>query len=316
MGSLLLALPVFMFQVRHARCGLSWANGCCSIISRESRLLSVLYPPLWSSVQARVSPVSGGTWVRYKASLDSMTTTSIATLRVVSVSSVATAPCLTFEREDILFSTLYWRVDADSLHTTNHLYYPLPFLYLAGVVLAAMNVSLSDALSLSFGIQQSWLAGNMTRFEMVDHFLEGTLGDEEYAERMESFLPNLNVLVTSKGKGVEVVQPASRNELVLALKQTTWIPFVTGEGVLRPNDDDNSYTTGDCPANEEDMDYDEFYLDGGFSRVLHPACEFDLWVPNTWINMLYTLNPAMTSSQVETMWTEGRNFDHPLLASQ
>jgi hypothetical protein len=181
-----------------------------------------------------------------------------------------------------------------------------------GVVLAAMNVTLGDALALGFGIQQSWLAGNMTRFEMVDHFLDGTLGDSsDYAERIDSFLPNLNVLVTSKGKGVEVVRPQSRQELMVALKQTTWIPFVTGEGVLRPQPA-NSSSTDECPAEDED----EFYLDGGFSRVLHPTCEFELWVPNDWINMLYTLNPAMTPSQVETMWNAGRNFDHPLLASQ
>ena len=154
----------------------------------------------------------------------------------------------------------------------------------------------------------------MTRFEMVDNFLEGTLGDHassDYAERIETFLPNLNVLVTSKGKGVEVVRPQSRQELVIALKQTTWIPFVTGEGVLRPHN--SSVASESCPANEEQ---DEFYLDGGFSRVLHPECEFDLWVPNTWINMLYTLNPAMSPSQVESMWDAGRNFDHPLLTSQ
>lgn len=179
------------------------------------------------------------------------------------------------------------------------------------VVLAGMNVSVSDAFGVCYDIQQSWLSGNMSRFDIVDVFLDGLLGDDAYSDRLDAFLPNLNILVTSKGKGVEVVQPQTHQQLVQALKQTTWIPFVTGEGVLRPTNKTSSSDDATCPATE-----DEFYLDGGFSRVLHPPCEFDLWVPNTWINMLYTLNPALTPDMVDILWQDGSNFDHPLLTSQ
>ena len=205
--------------------------------------------------------------------------------------------------------------------------------------MAAMNVSVTDAVALTYNIQQSWLAGNMSRFDIVDAFLQDILGssiyddtilmeeEEEYNDqqcndqqcdnfyrdsRIESFLPRLNVLVTSRGNGVKVVKPKSRAELIDALKQTTWIPFITGEGVLRPSsndlmiNDNNSNST----YNEE-----EFYLDGGFSRVLHPICEYDLRVPNTWINMIYTLHPGLKPHHVDLLWQAGRNFEHPLLAA-
>jgi hypothetical protein len=183
--------------------------------------------------------------------------------------------------------------------------------------MAAMNVSVNDAAAMAYGIQHAWLAGNMSRFDIVDYFLMDMLGEEDSYEeqRIESFLPRLKILVTSKGKGVEIVQPATRSELQYALKQTTWIPFVTGEGVMRPLENYNS-TTGSgsvesCSANNDEAD--EFYIDGGFSRVLHPICEFDLRVPNTWVNMLYTLHPGISREQVNLLWEAGQKFDHPLL---
>jgi len=201
--------------------------------------------------------------------------------------------------------------------------------------MAAMNVSVTDALSMTYDIQQKWLAGDMSRFEIVDAFLEDVLGNNDIDpldamndiavvdndDRIESFLANIHVLVTTKGNGVKVVNPTSRRELVDALKQTTWIPFVTGEGVLRPTLDElnsgNLTTIGDG-ADDDDgimrLDEQDFYLDGGFSRMLHPLCEFDLRVPNTWINILYTLNPALKPHHVDELWEAGRNFDHPLLA--
>ena len=191
-------------------------------------------------------------------------------------------------------------------------------------------MSVDDVYEKAYGIQQSWLAGNMTRFEIVEEFLQnlfeesdkednqiheiinanGTTFDDyeqqqqncsiNHSGRIEQLLPKLKILVTSRGNGVEVIQPRTRSELVAALKQTTWIPFVTGEGVMRPD-------------SEKETAMEEFYLDGGFSRVLHPECAYDLRVPNTWVNMMYTLHPGMSQGQVNELWEAGRNFDHPLL---
>lgn len=194
-------------------------------------------------------------------------------------------------------------------------------------------MSVDDVYDKAYGIQQSWLAGNMSRFDIVEEFLQNLFEEsdhddhqmpetmtannsstmDEYEQqqqgkncsihhsgRIDQLLPKLKILVTSRGNGVEVIQPRTRSELVDALKQTTWIPFVTGEGVMRPDD-----------SEQETME--EFYLDGGFSRMLHPECAYDLRVPNTWVNMMYTLHPGMSQGQVNGLWEAGRNFDHPLL---
>lgn len=197
-------------------------------------------------------------------------------------------------------------------------------------------MSVDDVYGKAYDIQQSWLAGNMTRFEIVEEFLQNLFEESYYAEndhtaelllaptlnvstiiddhelyqqpncsisqpsRIKHLLPKLNILVTSRGKGVEVIQPRSRSELIDALKRTTWIPFVTGEGVMWPD-------------SEQETALQEFYLDGGFSRMLHPSCAYDLRVPNTWVNMMYTLHPGMSQGQVNELWEAGRNFDHPLL---
>jgi hypothetical protein len=168
--------------------------------------------------------------------------------------------------------------------------------------MAAMNVSLDDATFTTYNIQQAWMAGNMSRFEIVDAFLDQVIDhSEETEEKIEHFLPKLNILVTSRGNGVKVIQPSNRQELVSALKQTTWIPFVTGEGVLRPS------------TVVVETENNDFYLDGGFSRMIHPVCEHDLYVPNTWVNMLHTLNPGLNRKHVDELWHSGRHFEHPLL---
>ncbi|CAB9511638.1 expressed unknown protein [Seminavis robusta] len=177
------------------------------------------------------------------------------------------------------------------------------------VVMAAMNISVGEATTMATDVQQLWMVGNITRFDIIDQFLLDVLGEDsdEGNQIIESFLPNLKILVTSRGNGVEIVQPTSRDELISALKQTTWIPFITGQGVFRAS-------TNDTCSNAEE---NEFYLDGAFSRVLHPTCEYDLLVPGTFRTLMLTLHPGLSREDVDQLWEAGRNFEHPLLlASQ
>ena len=210
--------------------------------------------------------------------------------------------------------------------------------------MAGMKMSVNDVYDKAYNIQQSWLAGNMSRFEIVEEFLQnlfeeshddvedrwtldaslsnGTTSKDHHEQDMnqncsishsnliEQLLPKINILVTSRGKGVEVIKPRSLAELTGALKQTTWIPFVTGEGVMRVEDSLQRQQQQDTAAAALQQ---EFYLDGGFSRMLHPTCAYDLRVPNTWVNMMYTLHPGMSQEQVHELWEAGRNFEHPLL---
>jgi hypothetical protein len=84
-------------------------------------------------------------------------------------------------------------------------------------------------------------------------------------------------------------------EIVGSLK-TTWIPFVTGRGVLA---DDGGH-----------------YLDGGFSRVLHPKCDHEVYVPVTWNTFIHTLNPGFDRKLVNEFWEMGQaTKGHPFTDS-
>jgi hypothetical protein len=54
------------------------------------------------------------------------------------------------------------------------------------------------------------------------------------------------------------------------------------------------------------------YLDGGFSRSIHPECEFRLDLPLTMETLLDTFNPSLTPTQVAKLYLAGQTFDHPL----
>lgn len=70
-------------------------------------------------------------------------------------------------------------------------------------------------------------------------------------------------------------------------------PFVTGWGV------------------PEDGKSGKRHLDGGFSRVLHPPCEYHLGVPLTWELAWHTLNPGLNRRLVWKFWEYGRRGNRP-----
>lgn len=219
--------------------------------------------------------------------------------------------------------------------------------------MAAMNHTLDDAVNIAGNIQQLWLNGQISRFDIVDRFLDDILQsyddhhDNENSNTSSALFlhSNLKVLVTSKGRGLEIIQATNRQELKDILKKTTWIPFVTGDGVMRSSSSDEeviettslihpSTTLNYTQTNIQNFDLeeqqqllketltnnnnivhedDDFYLDGGFSRMLHPICEHNLHVPNTLINLLYTLHPGMQRHQINSMFEAGQQYDHPLL---
>ena len=156
-----------------------------------------------------------------------------------------------------------------------------------------MNTSVDTAFDTCQDIQTLWKKGHISSFEMVNLFLDRLVPEE--TEQLQHFLPRINVLVTTASKGAEVHQPSSREDLVDLMVKTTWIPFVTGQGILK---DDN----------------DERFLDGGFSRRLHPKCQHSAFVPITWRTFIHTLNPGFGKRTAYKLFDMGQS--HSLLESQ
>lgn len=195
-----------------------------------------------------------------------------------------------------------------------------------GAVAVLMNLTLDETVDAAFTAQEMWRAGNISRFELVDHFFETMLtvnGDESSRLRdLDSILPNIKILVTSQRDGHQVRQPQNRTDLKDLLIKTTWVwvvlvlewlcclfcpstqpspifyalylvsPYLTGWGFL--------------------LEEDDIYLDGGFSRLLHPPCEFRLDLPLIWETVIHTFSPGLTRDQVGQLWRAGYRHDYSI----
>jgi hypothetical protein len=160
------------------------------------------------------------------------------------------------------------------------------------LVLAFLNTTIDETVDVCYEIEDGWMQGKLSRFNMVRHLLDRLVTASD-VDRILQMLGRLNIIVTTTSQGVEIVQPSNREELIDLLIKTTWIPVVTGKGVLQQ-------------AGER-------YLDGGFSRVLHPPCNHTVWVPTTWTTFVHSLNPGLGREAVQELWEMGKTADHPLL---
>jgi len=156
------------------------------------------------------------------------------------------------------------------------------------LLLAHLNTTVDDVFDATYDIQLRWRNGNLTRYDMVEEFLE-LLVPRHYYDLVERFLPRMNVLLTTASTGVKVSNAAvDYNELVTLLVQTTFIPKATGKGWYFEGRDG------------------ERYLDGGFSRRLHPVCDYTVRVPMTWDTTIHTLNPGFGRETAFELWEFGR----------
>jgi hypothetical protein len=140
-------------------------------------------------------------------------------------------------------------------------------------------------------IQMAWMDGTLSRYDMVNHFLDRLVAPHHVAS-VPPFFDRLRVIVTSTSQGVDATQPSNRDELVDLLVKTTWIPFVTGSRWFLEQDGDR-------------------FVDGGFSRVLHPECDHKVVVPTTWATFVHSLNPGLGKDIVYQLWEMGKAAEYP-----
>lgn len=154
------------------------------------------------------------------------------------------------------------------------------------MLLAFLKVSADDAWRAGFDVQSLWKENRLPNHAVVPTFLNRTvLPILEDDSGTLDFLPQMNFLITTNN-GVESHQAKNKEELVDLMIKTTWIPFVTGHGIL--------YQNG------------SYFLDGGFSRHLHPKCEHALHAPSTWGALVHSLNPGLPRDLVQSFWNMGQ----------
>lgn len=90
-----------------------------------------------------------------------------------------------------------------------------------GVLAALMNMTLDETAQTAFHAQSLWRAGNVSRFELVDHFFDQLVPEEE--DRIQHILPNIKVLITTQRDGHQVGQAKDPAELKDFMIKTTWM---------------------------------------------------------------------------------------------
>jgi hypothetical protein len=159
-------------------------------------------------------------------------------------------------------------------------------------------------------IQDEMRAGTLSPYDVVERFVNQSIvheiskpcrrndddddddgGDDDGCSPttrwIQDILPSLRILVTTWSDGVKALRPSTVEELADYLVQTTYIPFFTGPGEFLRLDDD------------------QYVLDGGFSRTLHPQCDVSVHVPRTLDNLLHSLNPLMSKETARRLWRQG-----------
>jgi hypothetical protein len=85
-----------------------------------------------------------------------------------------------------------------------------------------MNHTIDDVADKTFDAQTAWMQGNITRFELVEHFVDDLLaGTDE--EHLGEILTNLQILVTTTKDGFKAKSATDRKELKDLLAKTTWV---------------------------------------------------------------------------------------------
>jgi hypothetical protein len=88
--------------------------------------------------------------------------------------------------------------------------------------MALTNKTLLDAMNATYSVQQAWYDGQISRFEIVKHFVDDLIADLE-DHHFEEIIPSINMLTTSIGEGVTIQTAQNVSDLRSALVKTTWM---------------------------------------------------------------------------------------------
>mmetsp|Transcript_33375 Transcript_33375/g.76901 ORF Transcript_33375/g.76901 Transcript_33375/m.76901 type:complete len:87 (+) Transcript_33375:472-732(+) len=86
--------------------------------------------------------------------------------------------------------------------------------------MAFMNSTLEESFDFAASLQRSWLNGNISRFELVENFVDGLIRDDD---SHADFIGRTNILVTTLGEGVTTEKPKTVEELREVLIRTTFM---------------------------------------------------------------------------------------------
>jgi hypothetical protein len=178
-------------------------------------------------------------------------------------------------------------------------------------IFAAANLDIDTVLLSAERAQKQWVEGHIHRYDVVPRFLQELLPpfpmSSEIRENQtaavhshaspwdlpwSSIMSRLRILVTvverqrsRQWMRARVRTPTCHTTLVQHLQETTHIPWLTGPLLHYSRD--------------------EVIVDGGFSRMLHPPCNREIRVPNTWRTVVHSFNPGMDTKHAKALFHHG-----------
>ena len=167
-----------------------------------------------------------------------------------------------------------------------------------GVVSNLMNFSVNQVFDMALTSRERWKKGKINRFQIVEDFIDQMFNDHRHAKMSNNTLSRIHVISTRLNlKSINLFEavstsPSSIDELKTLLLQTSFIPFVTGDGLY--------YSTSSS---------DEKYIDGAFSTFQHDKCHAALDIPLQSKLLLNIWNMNLAREDAESLWEMGLEFD-------
>ena len=151
-----------------------------------------------------------------------------------------------------------------------------------GVVAALSNYTVGELSDSAFGVQRRWRAGDIDRYHVVDEFVKGLLKEKPISVQCLSRIH----IITADAKLRPIVRQAnSLLQLHEMLLQTTWIPFVLGNGFWKHG-----------------------HMDGAFTVGPHPSCAHALHLPRMWDLFFNVVNVNLGEDMVRKFWKAGSEY--------
>jgi hypothetical protein len=151
-----------------------------------------------------------------------------------------------------------------------------------GVVAALSNYTVGELSDSAFGVQRKWQAGDLDRYHVVDEFVKGLLKEKPISVQC---LSRIHIITADAKLRPIVRQASSLLQLHEMLLQTTWIPFVLGNGFWKHG-----------------------HMDGAFTVGPHPSCAHALHLPHMWDLFFNVVNVNLGEDMVRKFWKAGSEY--------
>ncbi|GMH71877.1 hypothetical protein TrST_g1478 [Triparma strigata] len=165
--------------------------------------------------------------------------------------------------------------NASSVHhasnTTTDQIYPIPaprnsyHCYSGGcfaVVAHLMDISLDDILAIGLDLQQKWMKGEISRFDIVSKFIDEVLPTNPNTPLRESLKNQLNIITSTTALQPNIQKPTNFSSIKKLLVQTSWIPGVTGNSLFVDGAVDGFLSSYKHPVFKEELAEQPWDLSG------------------------------------------------------